>query len=272
MSTTSPLHAQEIRALPKRSPRHAVLAYHELSQEAPAYQYTLNCRQFEDHLQLASRLQLQSSSGESPVAISFDDGHISNYAWALPLLEKYSCKAIFFVIAGRIGERRDFMTWGHLKDLVSLGHRVEAHGWSHVFLTTCSQSELQTELRRSKDTIEERLNTPVQALSAPHGRWDARVLRACGETGYRELYTSNPWDEHGSHRDVQVRGRLVAVQSLNAHRLLHWMTMGTAEAAAHRAKQGLKNSARQLMGDKLYYKLWSRFSGWTGPQDYSSES
>jgi peptidoglycan/xylan/chitin deacetylase (PgdA/CDA1 family) len=204
--------------------------------------------------------------------MSFDDGHISNYACALPLLEKYSCKAIFFVIAGRIGERKDFMTWRHLEELVSLGHRVQAHGWSHVFLTTCTQSQLQTELRRSKDTIEARLGKPVQALSAPHGRWNARVLRACGEAGYRELYTSNPWGNGGSDQRVQVRGRLVAVQSLDAERLRRWLLMGKTEAAVHQAKQRLKDSARHLLGDQLYYRVWSRFSGWTGPEDYSAES
>jgi peptidoglycan/xylan/chitin deacetylase (PgdA/CDA1 family) len=255
-----------------QSPRHAMLAYHEIAEDTPAYQYTLSSRQFEDHLHLASVLNRQSPSAGRPLALSFDDGHISNYSRALPLLEKYGFKSTFFVIAGRIGERKDFMTWKHLREIVSLGHRVEAHGWSHVFLTACTDSELHHELRHAKETIEDRLGCAVHALSAPHGRWNTRVVRACEEAGYRQLYTSNPWAGGGADQGVHVMGRLVVVQSLNAERLLRWLTMGRAEAALHRAKQNLKDSARHLLGDRLYYQLWSRFSGWSGPEDYSTEA
>jgi peptidoglycan/xylan/chitin deacetylase (PgdA/CDA1 family) len=254
-----------------RSQRSTVLAYHELVSGAIAYQYALPCRQFEDHLRLACMLKSESAPAEERLVISFDDGHISNYTSALPLLEKYSCKAIFFVIAGRIGERKDFMTWSHLKEVSARGHRVEAHGWSHAFLPSCTDAELQTEVRGSKETIEDRLGAPVTALSAPHGRWDGRVLKACDEAGYRQLYTSNPWDSRRNPGRAEVIGRLIVVQSMNVERLRRWLTMGSAEAALRRARQNLKDSARYLLGDKLYYQMWTRFSGFSGPDDYASE-
>jgi peptidoglycan/xylan/chitin deacetylase (PgdA/CDA1 family) len=255
----------------QRSPRHTVLAYHELEAEPIAYQYALPCRQFEDHLRLAVMLRSESDSSQERLVISFDDGHISHYSAAVPLLEKYSCKAIFFVIAGRIGERKDFMTWEQLKELIAMGHRVEAHGWSHSFLTSCSDSELQTEIKGAKEIMEDRLGAPVNALSAPHGRWDDRTLRVCEEAGYTQLYTSNPWDSRRSLRHVDVIGRLVVMQSMSAERLQRWLTMGSAEAVIHRAKQNLKDSARYLLGDKVYYQMWSHFSKWSGPDDYAPE-
>jgi len=260
--------------------RSTVLAYHEVTPKEVAYQYALSCRQLEEHLRLASRIRGESRSCPEPLLISFDDGHISQYELALPLLEQYSCKAIFFVIAGRIGQRSDFMTWNHLKELVARGHRVEAHGWSHTFLTSCTDAELYYEVRSAKDLIEDRVGVDVRALSAPHGRWDSRVVRACAEAGYEELYTSNPWtsltfpSNPGTWRPGRtfaVLGRLVAVQSMGAEQLLHWLTMGSTEAGLHRVKQNLKDSARYLLGDRLYYRLWSRFSQWTGPEDYAPE-
>jgi len=101
----------------------------------------------------------------------------------LPLLEKHGCKAIFFVIAGRIGRQNDFMTWTQLREILSLGHRVEAHGWSHTFLTDCSDYQLTLELNQSKQSIEDRLGTRVEALSAPHGRWNRRVASECVRAG-----------------------------------------------------------------------------------------
>src|SRR5215469_5099130 len=248
-----------------RSLRPTVLAYHELFPELTNYSYALTCRNFEEHLQLAARFSPRD--GQMPVVISFDDGHISNYISALPLLQKYSCKAIFFVIGSRIGEHKDFMTWAHLRELVALGHRVEAHGWSHTFLTRCSDADLRTELVHCREVLEDRTGAPVTALSAPHGRWDRRVVRACAAAGYRQLYTSSPWSSRRTLSDVELIGRLIAVQSMDTTRLLRWLTMGRVEAGLHRAQHALKQSARFLLGNKIYYQLWARFSGWNGSDD-----
>jgi peptidoglycan/xylan/chitin deacetylase (PgdA/CDA1 family) len=250
----------------RRAARSAVLDYHELSPAGSGYRYALSCRQLEDHLELFLQLR-QRAAGPGPLIFSFDDGHISNYTQALPLLEKYSCKAIFFVIVGRIGEQKDFMAWTHLKELVSLGHQVQSHSWSHKFLTECSDCDLREELVRSRETIEDRLAVSCQALSAPHGRWDRRVLRACASAGYRRLYTSDPWSAYLGTLPVKVIGRLIMVQSMDAAHLLNWLTMGHAEVGVRRAEYVLKRSAQRVLGRKLYYRLWARFSGWDGPED-----
>src|SRR5215469_4412869 len=251
----------------RRTLRPTVLAYHELSPERTAYRYALSCRDFEEHLSLAAQLSSDAGDVNFPIVISFDDGHISNYSSALPLLEKYSCKAIFFVIAGRIGEHKDFMTWAHLRELVALGHRVEAHGWSHTFLTRCSDADLRIELVHTREVMEDRLGVPVTALSAPHGRWNRRVLKACAQAGYRQLFDSDPWPARRRLDDMEVVGRLIAVQSLDRQRLLQWLTMRPIEAGFRRSKHAVKRCARSLLGDKLYYQLWARFSGWNGPDD-----
>lgn len=251
----------------RRRLRPTILGYHELTTTAVDYSYALTCRTFEGHLQLATDLAGKFDDGQSPLVFSFDDGHISNYTEALPLLQKYSCKAIFFVIGGRINEHRDYMTWEHLRELVSLGHRVEAHGWSHTFLTRCSDADLRTELARSREVLEDRLSVPVTALSAPHGRWDRRVLKACAEAGYRQLFDSDPWPARRKLEEMEVAGRLIAVQSLDRQRLLQWLTMKPVEAGMRRTKHAIKRSARSLLGDKVYYHLWARFSGWNGPDD-----
>jgi hypothetical protein len=251
----------------RREPRHAVLAYHELFPYPQDYRYALTCQRFEDHLRLLTQLAEQRSSTKPPLVISFDDGHISNYVQALPLLEKHSAKAIFFVIAGRIGERKDFMNWTHLRELVSCGHRVESHGWSHRILTGCPDSDLRDELIRSRETLEGRLAIPVRALSAPHGRWNGRVLKACADAGYGRLYSSDPWYISHDERPVEVIGRLVMTQSLDAARLLNWLTLGPLEAGFRRVGSVLKRSARYGLGTKLYYRVWAQFSGWNGSGD-----
>lgn len=248
----------------RRAMRPAVLAYHELTSAATDYRYALSARQFEEHVKLVAGLCDSANGYRAPLLLSFDDGHVSNYTRALPVLQKYYCRAIFLVIVGRIGQHKDFMSWAQLRELVSLGHFVEAHSWSHIFLTECSDNELREELTRSRETLEDRLGTQVEAISAPHGRWDRRVAGACAKAGYRRLYTSDPWSPSRVIEQVNVMGRLMMVQSMDAARLESWLTMGRTEAGVHRMRYALKESARRVLGNKRYHQLWTRFSGWNG--------
>lgn len=251
---------ERLRRATQRGIKGAVLTYHELSPTMPSYRYSLSCHDFETHVQLAVQLGNEPDRARG-LTISFDDGHISNYVSALPLLEKHSCKAIFFVIAGKIDQDKDFMTWAQLRELVALGHRVEGHSWSHLFLTHCSDQQLDNELRRSKEILEDRLGTPVETLSAPHGRWDRRVLRACSKAGYRKLYVSSPWPEQRFLEEIEVVGRLMVSRSMDVARLLRWVTMSPAEAVLRRSQHAMKNSIRQLLGDDLYHRIWTSLAG-----------
>jgi peptidoglycan/xylan/chitin deacetylase (PgdA/CDA1 family) len=247
------------------SVRPTVLAYHELTFASPAYRYALACHDFEEHVQLAAQLK-RANAANPPLVISFDDGHISNYVAALPVLQKHSCKAIFFVIVGRIGTS-GFMSWEQLNELVALGHQVSAHGWSHRFLTGCSDAELDIELVRSREELQNKLGIPVESLSAPHGRWNRRVALVCAEAGYRRLYTSSPWAMAYRLGELEIMGRLMVTRSMDSARLARWLTMGRLQAGVYRGTHVLKQSVRHVLGNDLYHRLWTRFAGWDGPND-----
>ena len=65
-----------------------------------------------------------------PVAITFDDGNESDALIALPELAKRNLKAIFFVVAGRIGLPH-YLDRAALRDLMSAGMEIGSHGMHH---------------------------------------------------------------------------------------------------------------------------------------------
>jgi peptidoglycan/xylan/chitin deacetylase (PgdA/CDA1 family) len=177
------------------------------------------------------------------------------------LLEKHSLRAIFFVPASWIGTRDHVMTWSQLRQIVSLRHEVQSHGWSHQLLTHCTESDLRNELERSKRTLEDRLGVPVDALSVPHGRWNRRVLEGCAKAGYKRVYTSDPWLAPRERVGLQLWGRLTVRKTMAVDHFRHALMGTTATLFALRARSVIRELLKHMLGDRLYHTLWRRFAG-----------
>ena len=234
-----------------------VLAYHRVTPEHSSYLYSVTRDQLDAHLEVVAELQDHSGPADSSPQVTFDDGHRSNYLYGVDLLQKRSVRATFFVIAGWMGARDGFMSWPELRELVSLGHAVQAHGWSHRVLPECSVPELEDELARSKHIIEDQLSVPVDALSIPHGRWDSRVLKACAAAGYRRVYISNPWMPDQQREGVQVVGRYMVRRSLQAPQLRRLLTGDPTFVFLRRSQYRLKEALKRCIGEAAYRRLWS---------------
>ena len=133
----------------------------------------------------------QSECRVSPV-VTFDDGHLTNYEVALPLLQNYGLTARFFITVGWTGQKPGYMGWEDLRKLHNSGQKIGAHGWSHALLTRCSPSALEMELTRPRLILEDKLGVSITTMSFPGGRYNKRVIAACAAAGYKQVYTSEP--------------------------------------------------------------------------------
>lgn len=64
----------------------------------------------------------------APICFTFDDGYISQYNLAAPLLERYGLRGSFAVIADLIDSGASYMTWAQLRELRDRGHEINVHG------------------------------------------------------------------------------------------------------------------------------------------------
>lgn len=171
-----------------------VVAFHSITTEkshgalrCSVEDFDSYCRFFVRHLKpetltrTVERLEERSLlCGE--VAITFDDGYADNAELALPILNRWSLPATFYVTTGFIQTqiqadwdkaanlRSRWMTWDQVRQLVSGGHELGAHTVTHINLATANTEEAESELRRSRDEIAAQAGIAPAHFAVPFGR------------------------------------------------------------------------------------------------------
>lgn len=236
-----------------------ILTYHEILSPGNTYRYGVTSDRLGEHLAFLNE-HCGDERGSDPFQITFDDGHQSNYEQGLPVLEEYNRRATFFVTVGHIGTRGDAMSWAQLRRLTELGHTVQSHGWSHKFLTHCTNSELNDEIERSKKVLEDSLGRPVEAISMPGGRFNSHVLSRCAAAGFKRIFDSNPWRQAQYRDGMCLTGRLMVQRTMNAGDLNRVLGANGSRLVLLRARQSAKMGVQKLLGDQLYHELWCLLS------------
>ncbi len=141
-------------------------------------------------------------NGEGLITFWFDDAWVSQYDYALPILEKYGFKAAVAIPTGYIGFD-NYMNWNQIKRLQFLGWETTAHSRTHrCDVIQMSESEINSEVTGSGLDLKDRgLRLNIYVL--PCGVQSAKIanlstrnyegLRTV-ERGYNSLPVSNRYD------------------------------------------------------------------------------
>ncbi|MDR0609739.1 MAG: polysaccharide deacetylase family protein [Planctomycetaceae bacterium] len=89
-------------------------------------------------------------------------------------------------------ELYDFLDWDELRLLHRQGIEIGAHTLSHPVLSSLHQTELERELRESKECLERELGVECDALAYPFGSvydFSERVIETAQRIGFRLAFT-----------------------------------------------------------------------------------
>ncbi len=106
---------------------------------------------------------------------------VHNTRTVLRLLEEYGVKGTFF-IQGMVAEKFPRL----VKEIDSLGHEVQSHGYSHRPINRMTPAEFKIELTKTGKCIEDITGKPVTGFRAPDfsidtaSFWAFEVMRECG--------------------------------------------------------------------------------------------
>lgn len=143
------------------------------------------------------------------IAITLDDGYLSNLHYAYPILKKYGFQAAIFLITENIRkepvpfhpDRLDYASWPQLEqysDVFSFeGHSHHFHRtfWKISYLVLQPKEEIMRDLLTSRKLL------PASYFAYPYGQYTTKTIHSVREAGYRMAFTIEPHRVHpGSNK------------------------------------------------------------------------
>lgn len=116
------------------------------------------------------------SAHSALMSITFDDGHCSIFAEALPLLESKGVKGTAYIVPGWI-DSLSYMSWAEVSSLQASGWDIGSHSMTHRRLTEVDDSTLHYELRQSQTELQSR-GFPAKHFAVPYYAYDDHVIEA----------------------------------------------------------------------------------------------
>jgi len=219
-----------------------VLCYHNIEDKGGQKSLTISVAEFERQLQaikdggftvIGMQDFLAWRRGEKDIpmkscVITIDDGWVSGYTDAWPVLKKFGYPFTLFVYVNYISTGGKSLTWEQLAEMRDAGVDIQSHTYSHANLRAPTKSpldarnkalimkDLQTlgqegwlrkEIVESKLALEKQLGIKVNALAYPFGIYSPEAREMVKEAGYEAAFTvygqrlthSSPFDLLGRY-------------------------------------------------------------------------
>ena len=147
-----------------------------------------------------------------PLVITFDDGYRDNLQVAWPLLRQAGFKATIFLATGHLGSsnrwnaadgvpQRPLLDWDEVIEAAREPQlSFQPHTHSHPRLTRIPPAQADEELRRSKETLEQRLGKACPHLAYPYGDYNRAVRDLAEQAGYHTACTVQ-WGHNRAGQD-----------------------------------------------------------------------
>ncbi len=101
-----------------------------------------------------------------PVILTFDDGDITIYTNAFPIMKAMGYVGVVYIVADRL-HADGYLNAEQLKELAAAGWEIGSHSMTHVDLTTIPDATW--EIAQSKTTLEKAVGVKIRSFAYPFG-------------------------------------------------------------------------------------------------------
>ncbi|HSH56263.1 MAG TPA: polysaccharide deacetylase family protein [Candidatus Limnocylindrales bacterium] len=110
---------------------------------------------------------------EPIITVTFDDGYLTTYTKAMPILQKYGIRSTQYVLSGT-ADNPTYMSWEQIANMQRAGHEIACHTIDHSELTGLDDTDLENQIKSCKKELTKRFGL-IKNFAAPYGSQDART-------------------------------------------------------------------------------------------------
>lgn len=124
-----------------------------------------------------------------PIVISFDDGWVSQYTTAGPVLRSLHWPAVLNLAEGQV-DKPGAISDSQVRTLVTDGWEVNSEAISRADLTRIDPARLHREVAQSRLLLQEQFQLPISFFAYPAGQYNGAATSAVMGAGYRGAVTT----------------------------------------------------------------------------------
>lgn len=173
-----------------------ILLYHHVDANGKNSRYTVEPAVFEQQMKwlyehdyhtitITKLIDVIKNGGEipeRPFVVTFDDGAVSVYNNAFPIMQKYGFSGVFYLITGSLGSS-GCVNEEQVREMLQAGWEIGSHSCTHANLTL-GHSLINNEMYASRTELETTFDVPVNTFAYPFGRVDDVVINRAYKYGY----------------------------------------------------------------------------------------
>ncbi len=154
----------------------------------------------------------------NPIMLTYDDTDLEQYTVALPEMDKYGFKGVYFIMTVSLG-RPNYMTNEQVKTLSDQGHFIGSHTWDHQNVKKYQGTDWVTQVEKPSKQLEKIIGKPVEYFAYPFGLWNEAAIPELKSRNFKASFQlsgkRDPNDPLYSIRRIIVPGSWSAA-TLNA--------------------------------------------------------
>ncbi len=273
-ATLDSIEPEVIESQEKLTHRLQVINYHHLANEGDGT-LVITKERFKEHMQalkeagyntvstseIIAYVETEATLPEQAILITFDDGYLSNYELAYPVLKELSMKATFFAIGVSVGKTQYKNTenpiiphynYEQAKEMIDSGlievqtHTYDLHQYGPYEsdednvrpdvnpLPSDSEEDyfrvLRNDFQMAISALESNLENEVNVLAYPKGEYTDISELVAEEVGLVMTLTTKPADTtliKGGSQSMRLMNRYTASHEMSGEDLVHLLEEGT---------------------------------------------
>lgn len=160
------------------------------------------------------------------IVFTFDDGPLSDYLLAYPILKEYGIKGTSYIIT-KYTEKgtKGKLTWEQIEEMADYGWVFGAHTYGHINLAAFTNKEIKEDCEKVMESFTDHGLAVPEIMAYPYGTQNSRVIKAIKpfyrqarlayyKTDLVDPVKTDPYKIPSVSADMQTKARLKEVEEL----------------------------------------------------------